>query len=472
MKCNSFRVCALVVLGRDVGYEDFEATQSRKQHAVSRDLANPSHFDRFDSAQCYAWWVRAAPHLSPPRVTGASEGARCQSGERQGSWHTVRLDDCLARCERCAACMFVSFSEKFSDCSWFASCQMDKLLLPYKTGHRSRQVRWNVGGNFLAPPSWPPHHTKQQRPFLPSTLAGHSILFIGDSLDRNAVDFACEHFGATMHSYVISKPMPDSAARDYTYCLLRTESSGEPLVVGSFQNFGVDLSDRGRLWTWAYAQGNGSYRLRAGLDGDRVDSHIRLDATKFRRVLPAGRTEPSLVVVQSHLWDLARLWQNLGKSTPSFQPNLTSFVPRWASHVRQQLLLVRRVFPDSIIAWRTAPPAAGAGRNAASLRAMNRAARQLLATEPRLSFVHLLDWVAGLWAGVDPADSNALATIATYTDGKGNSDATHPGRTDSLTLIAMALGILCDHGVARGIRARLRDVCRMGQFPSGSAIRN
>ena len=161
------------------------------------------------------------------------------------------------------------------------------------------------------------------------------------------------------------------------------------------------------------------------------------------------------------------------KFAPNFQPNLTSFVPHWASHVRQQLLLVRRVFPGSVIAWRTAPPAAGTGRNAASVRAMNMAVRHLLATEQRLSFVHLIDWVAGLWAGVDPADSNALATIATYTDGKGigNSDATHPGRIDSLTMIGMALGVLCDHGMARGARARLRDICRMGQFPSGSAIR-
>ena len=54
--------------GQGVGYEEFEATQTKRQHAVSRDLANPSHFDRFDCAQCYAWWVRAAPHLSPPRA--------------------------------------------------------------------------------------------------------------------------------------------------------------------------------------------------------------------------------------------------------------------------------------------------------------------------------------------------------------------------------------------------------------------
>ena len=47
-----------------MGFEDLMAMDL--SYAASIGLGNPAHFDRGDRHQCFAWWVRAMPHLNPP----------------------------------------------------------------------------------------------------------------------------------------------------------------------------------------------------------------------------------------------------------------------------------------------------------------------------------------------------------------------------------------------------------------------
>ena len=79
----------------------------------------------------------AARGLCGDTDTGASD---CARGER-GSWDTRRhgirnLDECAAQCRKCARCRFVSLSlaEGHRDCSWYASCDLSRLMPPPSTG--------------------------------------------------------------------------------------------------------------------------------------------------------------------------------------------------------------------------------------------------------------------------------------------------------------------------------------------------
>ena len=62
------------------------------------------------------------------------------------------------------------------------------------------------------------------------TLPEVSILFIGDSIDRNAVHYACDKLGANYKTFLNSDVKSKLA---YKYC------KAENLVLGSFFNFGI-----------------------------------------------------------------------------------------------------------------------------------------------------------------------------------------------------------------------------------------
>jgi hypothetical protein len=58
--------------------------------------------------------------------TGLS-GPRCVSGPRcRNSWLAAAAL-CQERCARCPRCAYVSFARKVGECSWFASCDLDRL---------------------------------------------------------------------------------------------------------------------------------------------------------------------------------------------------------------------------------------------------------------------------------------------------------------------------------------------------------
>ena len=76
--------------------------------------------------------------------TDVFEGVHCSETDVKGSWTESSLAHCVAQCEACTRCHFVSFSPTDNDCSWFASCP--KLgsggdLTNYVGAHATWQVR-------------------------------------------------------------------------------------------------------------------------------------------------------------------------------------------------------------------------------------------------------------------------------------------------------------------------------------------
>ena len=87
-------------------------------------------------------WRRGNASALPPSlatgycaVTSGGPGD-CAAGGK-GSWplRSVRghwllenaLADCVARCEGCARCRYVSVSARHADCSWFHECELEQL---------------------------------------------------------------------------------------------------------------------------------------------------------------------------------------------------------------------------------------------------------------------------------------------------------------------------------------------------------
>lgn len=71
-------------------------------------------------------------------------------GQRHTATHLGEHDrevggmiDCMHKCLDCKRCNFVSFSRRERDCSWYASCNLDKISDSFNTGHHSRRVRLN-----------------------------------------------------------------------------------------------------------------------------------------------------------------------------------------------------------------------------------------------------------------------------------------------------------------------------------------
>jgi hypothetical protein len=51
--------------------------------------------------------------------------------DQQGAWAGIaKLQDCIAKCESCDRCIFVSFSKRFDDCSWYATCDATQTEIP------------------------------------------------------------------------------------------------------------------------------------------------------------------------------------------------------------------------------------------------------------------------------------------------------------------------------------------------------
>ena len=59
-------------------------------------------------------------------------GGDCGSGHL-GAWEGVpSLEACAEKCRGCARCRFVSFSRKFSDCSWYSACTRTHSEIPHQ----------------------------------------------------------------------------------------------------------------------------------------------------------------------------------------------------------------------------------------------------------------------------------------------------------------------------------------------------
>ena len=54
--------------------------------------------------------------------TAGGRGTAAQSSSLE-----VAQQACVRRCAQCAGCHYVSVSARWRDCSWFASCELDRL---------------------------------------------------------------------------------------------------------------------------------------------------------------------------------------------------------------------------------------------------------------------------------------------------------------------------------------------------------
>ena len=63
--------------------------------------------------------------------------------DRNGFW------DCVYACTSCVACNFISYSRIANDCSWYASCELDRLGARHSLDHISIAVRDTANGSLL-----------------------------------------------------------------------------------------------------------------------------------------------------------------------------------------------------------------------------------------------------------------------------------------------------------------------------------
>lgn len=67
--------------------------------------------------------------------------------EHVRSWEEAEAA-CAAECERCARCVYISYSYEWKTCSWFHECDLRQLSRAMGKGsHRSAKVREPTGGS-------------------------------------------------------------------------------------------------------------------------------------------------------------------------------------------------------------------------------------------------------------------------------------------------------------------------------------
>ena len=76
------------------------------------------------------------------RTKGTFDG-QFGSIDRSGFW------DCVYACTTCGACNFISYSRIANDCSWYASCRLDRLSHRLSRDHISIAVRDTANGSVL-----------------------------------------------------------------------------------------------------------------------------------------------------------------------------------------------------------------------------------------------------------------------------------------------------------------------------------
>ena len=103
-----------------------------------------------------AWRSRAA--RGSCGATREGDAGDCQRGTRGSfGWprRSSRLADgvgaCLHLCSQCSQCRFISVSARFSDCSWYSSCQLSQLRATANTK------------TFLSGPAAPPWNASSNK---------------------------------------------------------------------------------------------------------------------------------------------------------------------------------------------------------------------------------------------------------------------------------------------------------------------
>jgi len=180
------------------------------------------------------------------------------------------------------------------------------------------------------------------------------ILFIGDSIDRNAVEYACNYFKAPLQHFLSS----EGSALVYRFCKIPSLN----VTLANFFNYGVFNPP---YWKFAYVDQSSKFPPNVH---NHSFSHIEHD-TKCFNMINFGK-DPDLVVIQSYLWDLSREWLVSGQNL-DFEPT-SGFVKEWLSRVAIFIDVVQQRFPHAKYAWRTAPlPKPDIGRTLKIIEDMN-----------------------------------------------------------------------------------------------------
>lgn len=165
------------------------------------------------------------------------------------------------------------------------------------------------------------------------------ILLIGDSNDRQLIEFLCRTFNKAVRVYI-------PGHNNGMYCdsssssLEREPASG--LTVGHCHHFGVDGPPYWPRWE-AHAE-KGVQNVSAG--------RVAHDCTRFRR---AAGGNPTHVFVRSAAWDYARWWYfegNQSKNSPTAWCH-GGLIDRWRNALAAFLKIVRSTFHTAALFIRT-----------------------------------------------------------------------------------------------------------------------
>jgi hypothetical protein len=233
-----------------------------------------------------------------------------------------------------------------------------------------------------------------------------SILFNGDSLDRNAVSYACKYFGMRPLQYLKSS----MKGMEYQYCAIWRMN----LTIANFMSYGVFPPP---YWKYAYLDMKSLFPENVE---NETFSHINIDTKRFNMV-NFGQ-DPIIVVISSYLWDLAREWLVNG-SQPNFVPQ-EEFFSQWLDGVKMLLGVVKSRFPKAQIIWRTAPdPQPAGGRSREIIRKMNRLVLEYLKSSNE--GIRIVDW----------------SKILLDRNSPQKKPKTHPARVASLAYMNLVLNI-------------------------------
>ena len=232
------------------------------------------------------------------------------------------------------------------------------------------------------------------------------ILFIGDSLDRNAVAYACKYFNATLHPFLSS----EGSVLKYQFCTIPRLN----LTLANFVNYGVFDPP---YWKFAYVDESTLFPPNVH---NHSFSHIEHDTKCFNRI-NFGK-DPDLVVIQSYLWDLSREWLLSGQSL-DFEPS-SGFVGEWVSRVAKFIDVVQHRFPHGKYVWRTAPfPNPDIGRTLQIIEDMNESIVEYLRKHRKE--INICDW----------------SKILLATNSPEKVPRTHPRRIASLAYVNVILNL-------------------------------
>lgn len=162
------------------------------------------------------------------------------------------------------------------------------------------------------------------------------ILFIGSSLDRNAVKHVCETAGAALFSiqWAVTAGVAPLPIQDFQGCTVGDTTLAMVFIPGS--------GDRTRV---PY------YNLYSGT---QTTAEILVQSRTL--VMKHLGMEPAVIVVDASLWDITSWWQHRGEPAP---PYITPYVDlrTWIdTDIPHLMTMVRNQFPSSKLAFRTQPP--------------------------------------------------------------------------------------------------------------------